>query len=122
MEAKMVTTVKDGPAVRVPRWIARIWSVLSVGVLLLFLVGEGFDPSQPTLHEWVMLLFFPCGVAAGMILAWWKEGWGGALTVVSLFAFYAYDTPSDQGIFLIFAGPGFLFLAAWFLARVARAK
>jgi hypothetical protein len=53
---------------RALRWTARIWSALSVVVLLAFIVGEGINPSGP--NEWLGLLFFPFGISVGMILAW----------------------------------------------------
>jgi hypothetical protein len=73
---------------RAVRWAARIWAVASIGLVLAFLVGEGFHPSQIQPREWLGLVFFPVGICTGMILAWWKEGLGGAITVGSLAVFY----------------------------------
>jgi hypothetical protein len=55
------------------RWTARVWSVASIGLILAFLVGEGFHSSRIAAREWLGLAFFPLGITAGMILAWWKE-------------------------------------------------
>ncbi len=41
---------------RVLRWAARLLSLLSIGILLLFLAGEGFDASRVAPREWVGLL------------------------------------------------------------------
>jgi len=102
------------------RVAARILSIVVIGVELLLLFGEGLYPSTAT--EWIGLLFFPVGISAGMILAWWKEGLGGAITVGSLVVFYGihYATvhtfPKGFGWFS-FSVPGFLFLLSWYLSR-----
>src|ERR1700681_3465506 len=70
------------------RWIARAGSLLSILLILLLFVGEGFHPTQVRPKEGVGLLFFPAGVVAGMIITWWKEGVGAFITVASLLAFY----------------------------------
>lgn len=44
------------------RWFARAASVLSIGLLLLFFIGEGFSPRVIATREWIGLLFFPFGV------------------------------------------------------------
>jgi hypothetical protein len=75
------------------RWIARLWSIVSIGFVLLMFIGsgleEGFTLAQFALPELVGLFFFPCGVCLGMLLAWSWEGLGGGITVGSLLAFYA---------------------------------
>jgi hypothetical protein len=102
------------------RWTARIWSVLSVTLVVAFIVGEGSHPSGAS--EWLGSLFFPVGICVGMILAWWKEGLGGWITVGSLLAFYGIHRvtagafPSGWG-WLAFAAPGLLFLVSSWLSR-----
>jgi len=107
---------------QVVRWTARIWAVASIGLVLAFLVGEGFHPSQIQPREWLGLVFFPVGICAGMILAWWREGLGGAITVASLAIFYLIHfatagTFPRGWAFLVFAAPGFLFLLVWQRSR-----
>ncbi|MBI3656708.1 MAG: hypothetical protein HY232_09850 [Acidobacteria bacterium] len=102
------------------RWSARVWSVASVALVLAFIVGEGFNPSGP--NEWLGALFFPVGISFGMILAWWKEGLGGIITVGSLLAFFVVHlttagTLPKGGAWLVFAAPGFLFLLSSLLSR-----
>lgn len=105
------------------RWAARVWSVASVALVLAFIVGEGFNPSGR--NEWLGVLFFPVGISVGMILAWWKEGLGGSITVGSLLAFYVLHL-TTAGTFpkgwawLAFAAPGFLFLLSSQLSRRPR--
>jgi hypothetical protein len=103
------------------RWIARAGSILSILLLLLFLFGEEFHPAKITLKQWVGLIFFPTGVVAGMIIAWWKEGVGAGITLVSLLAFYGVygfllGSPLG-GWFIVFAAPAFFFLLSWILSR-----
>lgn len=108
---------------RVIRWTARGWSIASMGVMLLLALGEGLYPSTPM--EWVGLLFFPLGISAGMILAWWKEGLGGGITAGCLIVFYGIffansgTLPKGWG-WLACAAPGFLFLLCWARSRGTR--
>jgi hypothetical protein len=103
-------------------WVARIGSLASIAFLVALFIGEWLHPSQITRSEWVGLLFFPIGVMAGMIVAWWKEGLGASITVASLSAFYliyGYVFRNHIGgwAFVTFAAPGFLFLLHWLLLR-----
>ena len=100
--------------------LARIGSVASVTFLVMLFVGEGFHPSEISKNEWVGLVFFPIGVVIGMVIAWWKEGTGSAITLGSLLGFYlvwGYFLQNHIGgwWFLAFASPAFLFLLHWFL-------
>ena len=108
-------------------WIARIGSVVSLTLLVALFMGEALHPSQVARSEWVGLLFFPIGVTVGMIIAWWKEGLGACITVVSLIAFYllyGYLLRNHVGgwAFVTFASPGFLFLLHWLLRRTAEER
>jgi len=105
------------------RWVrivARVGSVISVAVLLLFFLGGGLlDPhiAPPTPSEWIMILFFPVGVVIGMIKGWRHEKTGGWITIFSLIMFYilnlAVKGKLPSGLFfLLFSMPGFLFLLA----------
>lgn len=110
---------------QVVRWTARVWTIASVALVLAFMVGEGFNPSVLKPNEWLLTLFFPIGICVGMILAWWKDGLGGIVTVGCLLAFYvihfaiAHTLPHGWA-FLAFAAPGFLFLLTWFLSQKTR--
>ncbi len=106
------------------RWIARIWSIASGGLLLLFFIGEGFNPAQITAAQWLLLAFFPVGVLAGMVVGWFKEGLGGTITLCSLLLFYFCETlsrgsPPAGWAFVLIAAPGVLFLLSWWQARQA---
>lgn len=101
------------------RWVARVSSIAAIGLVILFLMGEPFNPSRT---EWLGLVLFPLGICAGMVVAWWKEGLGGSITVGSLAAFYAVHFATAGRFptgwaFLAFAAPGFLFLLSWLVWR-----
>jgi hypothetical protein len=106
------------------RWIARIWSIASVGFVLLIVVGELVYPHAPppsAFRDLVGLFFFPFGTCVGMILAWRWEGVGGGIAVGSILAFYALlrviDGRFPRGpYFALVAAPGVLFLLSWALA------
>jgi hypothetical protein len=108
--------------ISVVRWTARILTIVSIGLVLLFIVGEGFNPTKIKPREWLGLLFFPVGISVGMILAWWKEGLGGSITVGSLCMFYMIDFATTNRFpngwaWFAFAAPGFLFILCWYLMR-----
>lgn len=111
-----------GGLTRLVRWTARVWSIASLSLLLLLVIGEGINPTTRT--EWLGLLFFPLGISIGMILGWWREGIGGSITVGSLLVFYvihfatARTLPKGWG-WLTIAAPGFLFLLCWYRSRKA---
>jgi len=109
------------PLLATVRWTARISSILVIGVFLLMFFGEGFDPANVKPNEWAMLLFGPFGLMLGMIIGWWKEGLGGAITIVSIFGAMLVGDYSDSGAInmVICAAPGFLFLFAWLLSKTA---
>ena len=104
------------------RWLARLTSLVSIGILALFLFGEPFHLTQITAREWTGLAFFPAGVAIGMIIAWWKEGLGAAISIASLLGFYTIfgwllGSRVRGPWFIIFVLPAFLFLIAWLVSR-----
>ncbi len=106
------------------RWTARIWTIVTIAVVVLLSLGEGIHPAGPA--ETAGLLLYPIGICFGMVFAWWKEGVGGTVTVVSLMAFYVLHTatagrlPPGLG-WLALAFPGFLFLWCWSRVRHPKA-
>ncbi len=104
------------------RWTARILSIASTVVLLLFLFGEPFDVSRITAKEWAGLALFPLGVVIGFAIAWWKEIPGGAITTVSLIIFCLLFVGKSGRAwpFFIFALPGLLFIMSGLLARIRK--
>ena len=71
--------------------------------------------SRFTVRELLLFVFFPLGFCVGMVVAWWREGLGGGITVGSLAAFYLVDRLVSSSFprgwaFVALALPGFLFL------------
>jgi len=118
----------DATTVVAVRWIARVWSILSIGFVLFFMVGDleiyfrGVKLPSPTMQEWVGLILWPIGVVVGLIVAWFREELGGILAVGSLIAFYVWNVAHSGHLprgpfFFLVAAPGLLFLAAGLLSR-----
>ena len=110
-------------------WLARVLSILGVGIILVFMIGEGFNPAHMTAREMLLCVFFPVGVCVGMIVGWFWEGLGGAITALSLALFYAVhyaqrgDFPGGGGgapWFLIFSSGGLLYLVSCLYTRLRR--
>jgi hypothetical protein len=105
--------------------LARGGSIASITLLVSLFMGDALHPSEISSNEWAGLLFFPAGVTIGMIVAWWKEGLGSAVTLLSLLAFYliyGYLLRNHIGgwVFIAFASPGFLFLLHWLCATLVK--
>jgi hypothetical protein len=114
MDQSKVTT---HPTHNVIRWTARVVSILFLAVFILMFLMQGLSLNEITPREWVSLFFFPFGASLGMILAWWQEGLGGAITVVSVFlSILVHDPSSGGGYMLACASPGLLFLFSWVLS------
>lgn len=106
-------------SVLILRWSARLASLLSIGTLALFVLGE---LGTPTPMEWLKLVLFPFGVMAGMMYAWRRPLVGGLFALGSLAAFYALALAMHGSIpggpwFLIFTSPALLFILAGTVAR-----
>ena len=110
--------INSGLPLTLVEWLARLGSIASITFLVLIFLDEPFEPSHITRTEWIGLVFFPIGVTIGMVIAWWREGLGAALTVGSLaglYLVYGYVFKNHIGglWFIVFASPGFLFLLHW---------
>jgi hypothetical protein len=98
-------------------WIARIWSLVSLGFVLLFVFAELLfgNGAKPTWSEWLGLALWPGGVCLGLTIAWFRARLGGAVATVCLIAFYLWSL-LDRGrfpggpYFVLVAVPGFIFL------------
>ncbi|MFZ0800478.1 MAG: hypothetical protein WCA13_08475 [Terriglobales bacterium] len=108
----------------VTRWIARVWSILSILFVFVFAVGNMARPigPRPTPQEWVGLALWPIGVGVGLVVAWYREELGGILALGCLIAFYVWNLLRfghlPQGpFFFLMAAPGLLFLLAGFLSH-----
>lgn len=109
---------RDLPVVRVVRWVARIVGSLLVMMVLAFMIGEGLpNPLVMSSIELATSLAFLIMIV-GLLLAWRREGLGGALTVGGFLAFWALHIASSHrfglgGPFPAFPVAGFLHLFCW---------
>ena len=108
------------------RWVARIWSILSIAFFLVMAIGEGFfardSADFSSMRDKIAFTFFPIGIFLGLILSWRWEGIGGVIVIGSIFAFYLtlwlYDGKLPRGpYFALLATPGLLFLVSWWLSK-----
>lgn len=116
--------MSETPGSRALIGFARIWSLASIAFVLLFLFGDALNGNgaRPTAAEWVGLALWPGGVVVGLVLAWFRNGLGGAVAIGSLIAFYVWyllergTFPRGPYFFLV-AAPGILFLLSSLLSR-----
>lgn len=102
---------------RVILWIARIWSLLSILLVLAFAIGEsvGSKGPSPSRQEWIGLTLWPIGAGLGLLIAWFRERLGGLVALGSLAAFYLWNLLRSGHLprgpyFLLLTAPAFLFL------------
>lgn len=98
------------------RWIARLLSLASATLLLMFMFG-GAEHLRFTTREIVAVAFFPIGVIIGFGVAWLRPLLGAIISLGSLAVFYAFMLISSGGVpggpyFLLFALPAILFLVS----------
>jgi hypothetical protein len=101
----------------VGRWVARIVGTLMVLVILTLLVGEGPPPlARMTARE--RLYALGLGVLyLGLIVAWFREGWGGLLSVLGWLFLAVLDKPPWHLPFTIPAAAGVLHVLCWWKLR-----
>ena len=86
--------IKNKTFRNVIKWIARAGGMLVGLFFLVFAIGEGFSYGAvyPTAYEWVLVLFVPLGLIAGIVVAWWKEGLGALIIAGSVVMFNIAET------------------------------
>ncbi len=99
------------------RWLARLASLVSVGLIALF-ATSGSNP--PSAFEWLLLAFFPLGVVVGMLIAWRREVVGGSISCISLTVFHVLMLVRDGHVpatpwFVIFTLPAIVLLVVGLL-------
>lgn len=113
-----------GSVIKSVRWLARAGSLAVIGVLLLFIIGEGSHSGVPIrARDLAGLALFPVGVVLGMIVSWKYEIEGSFLSIGSLIGFYIVcgwlvgNLPNGWA-FIIFTSPAFLFLLSGVMDRL----
>jgi len=112
-------------AYQIIKWFARILSLLCISFVLLFVIGEGYNPFKIGLSALGKHIFFPFGVCIGLIVAWRKDWLGGIISILSFAGFYILHYFSSGRLpkgpwFFIIAFPGILFLLAYFISRLKK--
>jgi hypothetical protein len=110
------------PPPRIVCWSARITSLVLIGLVVFFVIGNGGPPTilrQPTS---VQLEFAAMGLMLlGLVIGWVREGLGGLLALLGLAAFNAVELAVNgvpaKGAFPLFAVPGVLFLVSALIRR-----
>jgi hypothetical protein len=99
------------------KWSARLTGLLLVGLVLVFVVGEGV-PNPVRQPPSVQIEFLGMALMlVGFLLGWRWEGLGGILAICGFAAFFAAEMivngkPPGKAIPL-FVVPGILFLLSW---------
>ncbi len=94
------------------RTIARIVSilVLLLGVPFMLFVGLQLTSGEGVNLAFVLSLLLQVGMLAGLVIAWWREGLGAAITAVSIVGSIALSGSTLPGVgvgqgFSLFVGP-----------------
>jgi hypothetical protein len=115
------------------RWIARITGILIVVFTLIMVIGEFMEGRQrhagtvqTSYTPIIMMIFVVWGIAlCGLVLALWKEGLGGIISLAGFLLTYVMNLFNKEAsmkgsaitVFLIFSIPSILYLIYWKLNR-----
>lgn len=110
-------------------WAARIIGTLFVAFPLFFFIGylvEGLHKTGPGLDTYMIITFIVWGIGlAGLLLAIWKPGTGGLISLLSFIVFniLAALHPNPDAkysiVLLIFLLPSILYLIFWWQNKSA---
>jgi len=115
------------------RWIARIAGTLMVLFTLFMFIGELLEGQKrhggsalSSFTPLILIIFALWGIAlAGLVLAIWKEGLGGIISLLSFILMYILNLFNKEAsmrgnaiaIFLFFCIPSILYLVYWKLKK-----
>jgi peptidoglycan/LPS O-acetylase OafA/YrhL len=101
------------------RWTARVLGTFIAGMLLLFMIGNHYNPFTMQLREAIHTLFMPVGVVIGLALAWRWEKLGGLIATLGMGGWFAMLFLTSGGlnlrygwVFALLTLPGLLYLLA----------
>lgn len=119
--------MKNSKLINTIRWSAVIIGTLIVAFTLLFFIGsmlEGRNKPGHGLDTYTILTFVVWGIGlAGLILAIWKPGTGGLISLLSFIVFniLAAVNPNPESsytvVLLLFLLPSILYLLYWWLKK-----
>jgi hypothetical protein len=107
------------------RWLARVWGGLAAAFLIFMIVAHLVSSGGwgwPSGVDGIAFVFFPVGVAVGLVIAMKWDALGGLITLVSMITWHVimnstrgnpHIAPMIDGL----AAPSVLFLAVWLLGR-----
>jgi len=115
------------------RWIARIAGTLMVLFTLFMFIGELLEGQKrhggsalSSFTPLMLIIFALWGIAlAGLVLAIWKEGLGGIISLLSFLLMYFLNLFNKEAsmrgnaiaIFIFFCIPSILYLVYWKLKK-----
>ena len=115
------------------RWIARIAGTLMVIFTLFMFIGELLEsqkrhgrPALSSFTPLMLIIFVIWGIAlAGLLLAIWKEGLGGIISLLSFILMYFLNLFNKEAsmrgsaiaVFIFFSIPSILYLVYWKLKK-----
>jgi hypothetical protein len=103
------------------RWTARVLATLLVGLVLVILVGEGFNPFKLKPVEATQMTFF-LAACTGLVVAWRWPLIGGTMATGGMILFFADEFAATARfptglVFYLMLLPGILFLLSGILRR-----
>jgi len=110
------------------RWTARVIGTLIVAFWVLMGLGYAFSDTEEWTWESAVITVLIITSAVGLIIAWWREGIGGTILVVTGVAFgvFAYITAGHNKAFAVLVSGlpffviGLMFLVSWQRAKILR--
>ena len=123
--------MKTTTTISIVRWTARIIGTLMVAFTLLIVIGEMLDSynkhgaaASDTFDTLMIITFTFWGIGlAGLILALWKEGLGGIVSLISFIIFFILvginPKPDVHFMYVIFIFliPSVLYIYCWWLTK-----
>ncbi len=101
------------------RWVSRVLATLLAAIILVFAVGEGFNPFHLSFRELLLSIAFLI-LWSGLIVGWFREKAGGLLIIAGWALFYVFNLMFShrfpRGWFMLtLIVPGILYLLCdWF--------
>jgi hypothetical protein len=108
-------TIPPPVTARALRWAGRLASLAVIAILVLFMIGEGYNPLALKPRDLLLAVFFPLGFLLGLILGWRREFLGGVMVLAGLVGFYLVHLALNGGFpkgwaFVFLSAPGILLL------------
>lgn len=110
--------MKDNKPLKGVLWTARIYGLVIIGLLLYVAISEYIEkPSEEyfTSIKEHLNIFVPVIIAfVGLVIAYWKEGLGGGISLISIIWFFFDLQHLNSFIFMaVFSVPSVLYLIYW---------